>query len=103
MKKLSDYQGAEAIELWADLLEPCMKIMTEPKVKEALGKKPIIEVAQIILKTNAKEAVAMMERVDSTPVNGINALTRLMGFLTDLMTDESTKVFFGSAVQEVKE
>ena len=103
MKKLSDYQGEEAIELWADLLEPCMAIFTEPAVKEAYGKKPMLEVAKIILKTKAKEATEMLTRIDDTPLNGANAFLRLSTVLTDMMTDDSARSFFGFAAQETPE
>ena len=103
MKKLSDYQGADAIELWADLLDPFMAILAEQDIKEAMRTKPKIEVAQMILKTHAAEAVKILERIDSTPVNGVNAIMRFVGVLSDLMKDESARGFFGFAVQEKTE
>ena len=100
MKKLSDYQGAEAIELWADLLEPCTEILTSAEVKEAFAKKlPIIETAKIILKAKPKETNKILTTIDPTPVNGINILMRLMALLNDLLTDENASTFFGFAAQ----
>lgn len=106
MKKLSDYQGAEAIELWAELLEPCTEILTSAEVKEAFQKKkPIVEVAKTILKTKPKETEKLLLCIDPSPVNGINILMRLVALITDLLSDENASSFFGFAAQakEVKE
>ena len=40
MKRLSDYQGEEAIELWADLLDPISDILTD---KEKLEDQRILQ------------------------------------------------------------
>ena len=42
MKKLSDYKGDEAIELWADLLEPMTEILGDKDIAKILqdNKKP---------------------------------------------------------------
>ena len=100
MKKLSDYQGAEAIELWADLLEPCTEILTSQEVKDAFANRlPVIEMAKAVLKAKPKEAEKILLTIDSTPVNGVNILTRLMALINDLLADENSAAFFGFAAQ----
>ena len=39
MKKLSDYQGEEALELWADLIEPMSEILVDPEMKKVFESK----------------------------------------------------------------
>ena len=100
MKKLSDYQGAEAIELWADLLEPFMTIFTSEKVKSGFTKGlPAMDLATIVLKSNPKEAEKILLRIDNTPVNGVNVLMRLMALINDMISDEDAQSFFGFAAQ----
>ena len=36
MKKLSDYKGDDAIELWADLLDPLTVIFTDHDFRQAV-------------------------------------------------------------------
>ena len=97
MKKLSDYTGVEAVELWADLLEPMTKIIGDSDVANKLrAKLPPILIAKEILKKNPNEAVEVMERIDDTPVDGFNILARLVSLLNEFMSNPATKDFFTS-------
>lgn len=97
MKKLSDYTGTEAVELWADLLEPMTKIIGDSDIANKLrAKLPPILIAKEILKKNPNEAVEVMERIDNTPVDGFNILARLVSLLSEFMSNPATKDFFTS-------
>ena len=97
MKKLSDYQGEEAIELWADLLDPFIEIVGDQKISEMLrAKKPPIATAREILKTYKKQATQILLRIDPTPLNGLNILIRLVTLLSEIGNDETIKSFFTS-------
>ena len=100
MKKLSDYSGDEAIELWADLLEPLNGILGDEKVREVVtsGKSRLI-IAKEILKTHKKEATEILLRVDPEPINGLNIILRLIALLADIGQNDEIKSFFGYAVQ----
>lgn len=102
MKKLSDYKGDEAIELWADLLEPLTKILGDNEIRKVVTSgKSKIEIAKVILKTHKDEAVEIMTRIDPEPIDGLNIIVRLVELLADIGQSEEVKSFFGFA-EEVK-
>ena len=101
MRRLSDYQGEEAIELWADLIEPIAKIMADKKIAQIFqsGKPPVLAVKQI-LKTHKKEATEILNRLDpEEPINGINIVGRAIAIIMELTESEELKDFFGDAVK----
>lgn len=100
MKKLSDYVGEDAIDLWLDLLDPLSVIATDKEIKEiARSGKPKILIAKMILKAHRKEAVDIMQRIDPEPINGINIISRLIAILTEIGENEEVRSFFGYAEQ----
>jgi len=104
MKKLSDYTGDEAIELWADLLEPLTAILGDKKVVKVIqSKKPPMIIAKEILKEHSKEAKEILLRIDNTPIDGLNIVVRLVTVLQDIGQSEEIKSFFGYAEQAKKE
>lgn len=100
MKKLSDYQGEDAIELWADLLEPLSNILTNPKIVATVksGEKPLI-IAKDILSECKKDALQIMLRIDPTPIDGFNIIVRLVELINEVGKREDIKSFFGYAEQ----
>lgn len=100
MKKLSDYKGDEAIELWADLLEPLTIILGDTKLQEMIKSgKPKMMIAKEILKAHQKEAAEILLRIDPEPINGLNIILRLIAVLSDIGENEEIKGFFGYAEQ----
>ena len=96
MKKLSDYKGEEAIELWGDLLEPFGTIFADKSIANIVRSgKPTIVVAGQILKKYKKEAVQIIERIDDTPVDGLNIIKRLLVLLAEIGSDREMTDFFG--------
>lgn len=101
MKKLSDYEGNEAIELWADLLEPLTKILGDESVQEVVRSgAPKLLIAKEILEKHSEEAKEVMLRIDPTPINGLNIIIRLVSLLADIGQNEEIKSFFGYAEQK---
>lgn len=104
MKKLSDYKDNEAIELWADLLEPLSKILSDKKIATVFRSgKPKIEIAKEILKKHSKEAKTILLRIDPTPIDGMNIVLRLVTLLAEIGENPEIKAFFGFAEQEQTE
>lgn len=96
MKKLSDYQGEEAIQVWGNLIEPGTAILRDKKLKPMIkGNKSQIEIATYIIKNHAKEVEKILLAIDSTPVNGINLLGRTMTLLSDITDNAEALSFFG--------
>lgn len=101
MKRLSDYKGEEAIDLWADLLEPLTVIFSDKELIENIksGKAKML-IAKDVITAHKKEAEEILLRIDPTPLDGMNIITRLIAILVDIGDNEDIKPFFGSAVQE---
>lgn len=104
MKKLSDYEGNEAIELWADLLKPMTKIFGDPDVANVMkSHKPPVIIAQTILESHTAEATEIMLRIDPTPINGLNLITRLVSLVMEFVNTEELRGFFPSVEPDVME
>lgn len=101
MKRLSDYKGDEAIELWADLLDPLTEILTDPEVASVTkqGLPPIV-IAKTILKKHKIAAADILLRIDPEPLDGINIVMRLVNILVEVGERSELKSFFGYAAQE---
>lgn len=100
MKKLSDYKDEEAIDLWADLLDPLSNIFTDKELAAVVrSKKSPITIAKVILKNHRKEATEILLRIDPEPLTGLNIITRLVSVLTDIGQSEEIKPFFDFAEQ----
>lgn len=103
MKRLSDYEGEEAIDLWVDLLDPMIQIVGDKKIAGMLrAKKPIILTAKEIIKEYKAEAEQILLRIDPTPLNGLNLLIRMVELLTEIGKDETIQSFFGSSADAKK-
>lgn len=101
MKGLSDYKGEEAIELWADLLEPVNTIMGDEEVVKIIksNKKSPMQKASAILKSHRKEAEDILLRIDPSPLNGLNIVIRLVSIIVELGKNDDIRDFFGFAEQ----
>jgi hypothetical protein len=101
MKRLSDYHGDEAIDLWADLLDPISEILTDKEVAEVTrrGDAPI-NIAKTILKRHKTEAANILLRIDPEPLDGLNIIMRLVSVLVEVGQRDDVKAFFGYAAQE---
>lgn len=103
MKRLSDYKGDEAIELWADLIDPLAAILSDKKIASTIQSgKPKVKIAKEVLVGHKKEAVEILLRIDPEPVNGLNIILRLVNLLTEIGENEDVKSFFGFAEQAKK-
>lgn len=104
MKTLSSYQGEDAIELWGDLIDLIAPILSDKKIAQVVQKgESKISIAKAILAEHKTEAVEILLRIDPTPINGLNLVTRLMELITEIGQDETVKSFFGFAEQEKTE
>lgn len=93
MRKLSDFKGEEAIDLWADIMETASVIFTDPEVKKHAGESTI-EFAKALLKLHKKEVCDILLAIDDTPINGMNILIRLISVFNELGADPTLKDFF---------
>lgn len=99
MKRLSDYKGVEAFELWADIIEPISAVFTDKDVEAAANSEDgtSMDVAKIALKKHADDVIRIFERIDPEPVTGANVMGRMLMLIADLMRDPVIAPFFGYA------
>lgn len=101
MKKLSDYKGEDALELWGDLVEPIMIMLADEEVQKIYKSgKPKVFIATELLKVHKKEISQILLRIDPTPLDGMNIVVRLVELLTDFSKIPEIASFFESAGQE---
>lgn len=100
MKRLSDYKDEQAIDLWADLLDPLSEILTDNEVQRVVkdGQAPIV-IAKIILKAHKKEAAEILTRIDPEPLDGFNIIMRLVELVVEIGENDDVKAFFGYAAR----
>jgi hypothetical protein len=97
MKKLSDYKGAEAVELWADLLDPIIEIVGDPEIQPLIrSKQPPLKIAQAVIKKYSEPACAILLRIDPTEIDGLNVVTRLVDVMYEVMENPTVQSFFPS-------
>ncbi|MBR4760299.1 MAG: hypothetical protein IK078_09165 [Lachnospiraceae bacterium] len=104
MKKLSDYKGEDAIELWADLLEPLTNILGDPKIAAVVQSgQPKMMIAKAIMSEHKAEAEEILLRIDPEPLDGLNIIVRLVSVIVEIGQREEIRGFFGYAAQEKTE
>lgn len=106
MKKLSDYTGKEAIELWADIFEPLSVILNDSDMKDDMTKKSIslMEEAKVVMKKYPNEIYEIIKRIDPEgDINGANVFTKVAVLLAELRYGDRVSAFFSSAEQEISE
>ena len=94
--KLSEIKGEKAIEVFADLLEPVGKILSDEEVRKLLTDNASkIEIIKTMLKNHSKEVIEMMAIIDDVPVENyeVNFATLPMK-LIELFNDEAVGQLF---------
>lgn len=96
MKKLSDYKDEEAIDLWADLLEPITIIIKDPAIQE-IKDKPPAEIAKILIGAHKTEVTEILLRIDPTPLTGLNLIVRVIDVIMEIENSPEIMSFFDSS------
>ena len=96
--KLSEVKGEKAIEMFADLLEPVSKILSDEEVAESIkNDEPKMQIIKKMLKKHSAEVVEMLAILDDVPVEEyeVNFVT-LPSKLIELFNDEAVTQLFTS-------
>lgn len=96
MKRLSDYTDEEAIDLWADLLDPITVIIKDPNLQDLRQKAPI-EMAKEIIKLHKSEVTEILLRIDPTPITGLNLIVRVVDVIMEIEESSEIMSFFDSS------
>lgn len=102
--KLSDFKGEKAIEVFADLLEPMAKILSDKEIVALFQSENVkqIEIVKKLLKAHPKEIVWILAVLDDKDPETYepNFITLPMKLL-EIINDESVKYLFTSQSQDV--
>lgn len=94
--KLSEIKGEKAIEVFADLLEPVGKILSDEEIRKDIQNKETKSlIIKKMLKKYSKEVIEMLAILDDVPVEKyeVNFLTLPMK-LMELFNDEMITQLF---------
>lgn len=97
MKRLSDFEGEKAVDLWADLFELASEVVTDKRVRKKLSGSKLL-IAPVVLKHHKKEVtriLKMLEEPDDEPLNGLNIVERLLYVVEEVYESKILSDFFG--------
>lgn len=96
--KLSEYKNEEAIELFADILDPAISIFGDKAVVGMIrGNKNRMEIVKYILKNYSKDIVKILAAMDRTPVEEFECTVyTLPGRIMEILSDKEMMSFFSS-------
>ena len=100
--KLTDIQGEQALEVFADIMEPAAEILTDDEVKAFFNSdQPLVKLIAYVLKHHKKAVLEILARLDGEDPEtySVNVLTlpkKMLELLndpgvTDLFTSQETK------------
>lgn len=97
MKKLSEFKGEQALEILADLIEPCSVIFTDEEVKKAWEEKSArVKLAKLILVKHKSECIDMLCALNEIEAEDFNFnAVEIITMLIQLFEDEELTAFFG--------
>lgn len=101
MMKLSEYHGEEALDLFADLLEPASEIMADKEFVEHARSGNMMKAVKTAVKGHKKAVIEILARVDGADPDNyeVNVFTIPVKAL-ELLNDEALKDLFISQGQK---
>ena len=96
--KLSDFKGEEAIEVFADLMEPVAKILADGEILDCIKKEmPKVAIIKKIMKNHPHEIVEVMAILDKADPETYEVnLFSIPIKLTEILADEAVTSLFTS-------
>ena len=94
--KISDYKGADGIELLADILEPAVEIIGDKRVKEAVsGGASRLDIVKALLKDHSQSILAILARINGVSPEEYNPnIFELSKATLELVNDKEIIDFF---------
>lgn len=94
--KLTDATNEEALDMLAEILEPCSEIFSDPELKKAYeGGASYVKLIKIAIKSHKKAIIEIMATLDGVPVEEYkcNMLTLPLNLFEILNSGELTPFF----------
>ena len=97
MKQLSEFKDEAALDLLADIIEPCITIFQDPQFVSAMRSGKTVDAVKVAIKGHKKEVIEVLASMDGVDVKEYhcNFLTLPMRLL-DLFNDKELLTFFTS-------
>lgn len=106
MKKLSEYENEEAIELLGNLIEPVCIILSDKELKRAYENKSnnVAKLVAIALKNNSKKVIEILAVLNGVkPKEYKGNIVTMTKEVIEIMNDEDLKSFFISQGQNMEQ
>ena len=102
MKKLSEYRNEEALDLLADMIEPCVIVFGDPDFIKAARARDITGTIKYLLKNHQKSVIEILAILEGVPVSEYQCnLATLPVTLLQILNDSDLMSFFKSQGQEL--
>lgn len=102
MKKLSEYRNEEALDLLADMIEPCVIVFGDPDFIQAARSKDVTGTIKFLLKNHQKSVIEILATLEGVPVDKYECnLATLPVTLLQIVNDSDLMNFFKSQGQEL--
>ena len=102
MKKLSEYRNEEALDLLADIIEPCVIVFGDPDFIQAAKSKDVTGTIKFLLKNHQKSVIQILATLEGVPVDEYECnLATLPVTLLQIVNDSDLMDFFKSQGQEL--
>lgn len=100
MKKLSEYQNEDALELMADLIEPAVEVFSDKAIADAWNKGKRARAVSVAIKNHKSEVLQMLATLEGVPVREYKCnLATLPGIILNILNDAELLAFFKSQGQ----
>ena len=104
MKKLSEYKDDEALDLLADILDPCAEIFADKELVKCIRANERSKAVKMAIKDHRKDVVAIMARLHGVEVEEFHYnLFTLPMMLLSVLNDKDLLDFFSSQGEKVVE
>lgn len=103
MRKLSEIENEDALDLLADIIDPTIKILADSDVKEMReNNKPKLLIAKHLVKSHKEPVLQILSALNGVPRSEYkcNVFT-IVKDLLDILNDEALIGFFRSQEQEM--
>lgn len=100
MKKLSEYKDDEALDLLAEMLEPCVEVFSDKELVTLIRTDTKMKAIQYAIKHHKREIVEIMAILNGVPVENFhyNVFT-LPKMIVEVLNDKDLVDFFHSQGQ----
>ncbi len=99
MKKISDFKNEDAVEVLADIIEPCSAIINDADVKKEFAKDRMKAIS-MALKKYKKEIVQILARLEDVPVEEFTCTpVTLVSKVLEVLNDKDLNDFLSSLAQ----